>query len=192
MNVTRLFSAGFQPDRLVRDEEPEVEQDFSKVEHYRSRIDEVEGFSGVWEIVKDTVKVTLGKHRLGMLLFLDDLPLHLGAYHQLGTNNIVLNRSLVNIVEAVTKSKKLVNAFVYSILTHEYIHALGHVSEAEVRSLVYDVSRECFGENHIVTTLAEKTPCVLIKGIPLNEIAIPKQAMELVKDLEKPNQRYII
>lgn len=192
MNVTRLFSAGFQPDRLVRDEEPEVEQDFSKVEHYRSRIDEVEGFSGVWEIVKDTVKVTLGKHRLGMLLFLDDLPLHLGAYHQLGTNNIVLNRSLVNIVEAVTKSKKLVNAFVYSILTHEYLHALGHVSEAEVRSLVYDVSRECFGENHIVTTLAEKTPWVLIKGIPLNEIAIPKQAMELVKDLEKPNQRYII
>ena len=192
MNVTRLFSAGFQPDRLVRDEEPEVEQDFSKVEHYRSRIDEVEGFSGVWEIVKDTVKVTLGKHRLGMLLFLDDLPLHLGAYHQLGTNNIVLNRSLVNIVEAVTKSKKLVNAFVYSILTHEYLHALGHVSEAEVRSLVYDVSRECFGENHIVTTLAEKTPWVLIKGIPLNEIALPKQAMELVKDLEKPNQGYII
>jgi len=136
MNVTRLFSAGFQPDKLVRDEEPEVEQDFSKVEHYRSRIDEAEGFSGVWEIVKDTVKVTLGKHRLGMLLFLDDLPLHLGAYHQLGTNNIVLNRSLVNIVEAVTKSKKLVNAFVYSILTHEYLHALGHVSEAEVRSLV--------------------------------------------------------
>jgi hypothetical protein len=192
MNVTRLFSAGFQPDRLVRNEELEVEQDFSKVEHYRSRIDEVEGFSGVWEIVKDTVKVTLGKHRLGMLLFLDDLPLHLGAYHQLGTNNIVLNRSLVNIVEAVTKSKKLVNAFVYSILTHEYIHALGHVSEAEVRSLVYDVSRECFGENHIVTTLAEKTPWVLIKGIPLNEIAMPKQAMELVKDLEKPNQGYII
>jgi len=192
MNVTGLFSAGFQPDRLVRDEEPEVEQDFSKVEHYRSRIDEVEGFSGVWEIVKDTVKVTLGKHRLGMLLFLDDLPLHLGAYHQLGTNNIVLNRCLVNIVEAVTKSKKLVNAFVYSILTHEYIHALGHVSEAEVRSLVYDVSRECFGENHIVTTLAEKTPWVLIKGIPLNEIAMPKQAMELVKDLEKPNQRYIV
>lgn len=192
MNVTRLFSAGFQPDRLVRDEEPEVEQDFSKVEDYRSRIDEAEGFSGVWEIVKDTVKVTLGKHRLGMLLFLDDLPLHLGAYHQLGTNNIVLNRSLVNIVEAVTKSKKLVNAFVYSILTHEYIHALGHVSEAEVRSLVYDVSRECFGKNHIVTTLAEKTPWVLIKGIPLNEIAIPKQAMELVKDLEKPNQGYIV
>jgi hypothetical protein len=192
MNITSLFSAEFQSDRLVRDEEPKAEKEFSKVESYRLRIDEAEGFSGVWEIVKETVKVSLGENRMGMLLFLDDLPLHLGAYHQLGTNNIVLNRSLVNIVEAVTKSKKLVNAFVYSILTHEYLHALGHISEAEVRSLVYDISKQCFGENHIVTTLAEKTPWSLLKGIPLNGITLPKQAMEIVKDFEKPNQRYIV
>jgi len=192
MNLTRLFSAEFQPDRLVRDEEPKAENELSKVESYRLRIDEAEGFSGVWEIVKETVKVSLGKHRLGMLLFLDDLPLHLGAYHPVGTNNIVLNRSLLNIVEAVTKSKKLVNAFVYSILTHEYLHALGHISEAEVHSLVYDISKQCFGEDHIVTTLAEKTPWSLLKGIPLNDITLPKQAMEIVKDFEKPNQRYIV
>ena len=192
MNVTRLFSAEFQPDRLVRDEEPKAENELSKLESYRLRIDEAEGFSGVWEIVKETVKVSLGEHRFGMLLFLDDLPLNLGAYHPVGTNNIVLNRSLLNIVEAVTKSKKLVNAFVYSILTHEYLHALGHISEAEVHSLVYDISKQCFGEDHIVTTLAEKTPWSLLKGIPLNDITLPKQAMEIVKDFEKPNQRYIV
>jgi hypothetical protein len=192
MNVTRLFSAEFQPDRLVRDEESKAEKELSTVESYRLRIDDAEGFSGVWEIVKETVKVSLGEHRLGMLLFLDDLPLHLGAYHPVGTNNIVLNRSLLNIVEAVTKSKKLVNAFVYSILTHEYLHALGHISEAEVRSLVYDISKQCFGEDHIVTTLAEKTPWSLLKGIALNDITLPKQAMEIVKDFEKPNQRYIV
>ena len=38
-----------------------------------------------------------------MMLFLDDLPLRLGAYHPLGTNNIVLNRSLIHIVEVATK-----------------------------------------------------------------------------------------
>ena len=190
MNIIRFSE--FHPDRLVRGNEPKAEEVLSEVESYRSRIEEAEGFSGVWEIVKETVKVCLGKQRLRMLLFLDDLPLHLGAYHQLGTNNIVLNRSLVNIVEAVTKSKKLVNAFVYSILTHEYLHALGHVSETEVRSLVYDVSKECFGPDHIVTTLAEKTPWVLIKGVPLNNLKLPKQDMELIKDLEKPNHRYIV
>ncbi len=191
MNIISLLS-GFQPNRLVRDEEPETKKDLVDVKRYCSMIDDAEGFRGVWEIVKETVKVSLGKHRKGMLLFLDDLPLHLGAYHQLGTNNIVLNRSLVNIVETVTKSKKLVNAFVYSILTHEYLHALGHVSEAEVRSLVYDISKQCFGEDHIVTALAEKTPWVLLKGIPLNGLTVPKQPMELIKDLEKPNHGYIV
>ncbi len=191
MNITRL-SSEFQPNRLVRDEEVELKKYLADVKRYCSMIDDAEGFRGVWEIVKETVKVSLGKHRKGMLLFLDDLPLHLGAYHQLGTNNIVLNRSLVNIVESVTKSKKLVNAFVYSILTHEYLHALGHVSEAEVRSLVYDISKQCFGEDHIVTALAEKTPWVLLKGIPLNGLTVPKQPMELIKDLEKPNHGYIV
>jgi len=191
MNITRL-SSEFQPNRLVRDEKAEPKKDLADVKRYCSMIDDAEGFRGVWEIVKETVKVSLGKHRKGMLLFLDDLPFHLGAYHQLGTNNIVLNRSLVNIVESVTKSKKLVNAFVYSILTHEYLHALGHVSEAEVRSLVYDISKQCFGDDHIVTALAEKTPWVLLRGIPLNGITVPKQPMELIKDLEKPNHGYIV
>jgi hypothetical protein len=191
MTIAHLFSE-FQPDRLVRDREPEAKKQLPNVQHYCSMIDDAEGFSGIWEIVKETVKVSLGKQRMGMLLFLDDLPLHLGAYHQLGTNNIVLNRSLVNIVQSVTKSKKLVNAFVYSILTHEYLHALGHVSEAEVRSLVYDISKQCFGEDHVVTMLAEKTPWSLLKGVPLNGLNVPKQPMELIKDLEKPNQRYIV
>jgi len=192
MSTIKLVSADFQPISLLRDDEPRAEKGLSKVESYCLRIDEAEDLRGIWEIVKETVKVCLGEHRRGMLLFLDDLPLHLGAYHQLGTNNIVLNRRLFNIVEAVTKSRKLVNAFIYSILTHEYLHALGHVSEAEVRSLVYDISKQCFGDDHIATTLAEKTPWSLLKGIPLTGMPAPKQAMELIKDLEKPNQPYIV
>lgn len=191
MSMPIVFSE-FQPIRLIRDEESNAKKDLAEVKRYCSMIDDAEGFTGVWEIVKDTVKTCIGKHRLGMLLFLDDLPLHLGAYHQLGTNNIVLNRSLVNIVESITKSKKLVNAFVYSILTHEYLHALGHVSEVEVRSLVYEISKQCFGEDHIVTVLAEKTPWSLLKGIPLNGLNVTKNPMELIKDLEKPNHSYII
>lgn len=192
MKIDSLFEAEFQRNWLTKEREVKVGEDFSTVESYRSRIDEAEGFSDVWEIVKETVKASLGEQRLGMLLFLDDLPLHLGAYHPLGTNNIVLNRSLVNIVEAITKSKRMVNAFVYSLLTHEYLHALGHISEVEVRSLVYNVSRNCFGNDHIVTTLAEKSPWSLIKGIPLNIMTTSKQAMEIVKDFEKTNHVYIV
>jgi len=127
-----------------------------------------------------------------MMLFLDNLPIQLGAYHQLGTNNIVLNRNLVEIVEATTKSKQLVNAFVYSILLHEYLHALGHVPEGEVRSLVYRISKECFGEEYIVTKLAETSPWALLKDVPLKDIGVPKHFIEIVKDFEKPDQKYII
>jgi len=192
MIIPNLFSSDFQPNRLTTNEKARPQKELPNVDAFCSMIESAEGFKEVWEIVKQTVKTFLGRERQGMLLFLDDLPLHLGAYHQLGTNNIVLNRSLLNIVETVTKSKKIVNAFVYSILTHEYLHALGHVSEVEVRSLVYDISKHCFGKKHIVTSLAEKTPWSLLKGIPLNEIQLSKNPMELVKDLEKPNHSYIV
>jgi hypothetical protein len=164
----------------------------AKVDEYRSRLDKAHGFSDVWEIVKDSAKDSLGEHRVGMMLFLDNLPLQLGAYHPLGTNNIVLNRTLVQIVEAATKSKRLVNAFVYSLLVHEYLHALGHIAEAEVRLLVYRISKECFGEDHVVTRLAEKSPWALLKGVPLSEIEAPKWVIEIVRDFEKSNQKYIV
>jgi len=177
-------------DAAVTGEPEQVKS--ASVEVYRSRNAKAEGYSDVWEIVKDSVKDALGEHRVAMMLFLDDLPLRLGAYHSLGTNNIVLNRVLVQIVEAATQSKKLVNAFVYSLLVHEYLHALGHVPEAEVRPLVYEVSRACFGEDHIVTVLAQKSPWALLKGVPLSRIEAPKRVIEIVKDFERSTERYIV
>lgn len=171
---------------------PETGKASLNAEDYRSRLDKAGGFSQIWEIVKEAVQDSLGENRGSMMLFLDDLPIHLGAYHPLGTNNIVLNRTLIQIVEAATKSKQLVNAFVYSLLVHEYIHALGHVSEAEARGLVYEISRKCFGEDHIATRLAKESPWTLLRDIPLNEIEVPKRVMEIVKDFEKSNQKYIV
>lgn len=164
----------------------------SEIEENQKRLDNVQGYSEVWNIVKDNVKTVLNKQRRGMLLFLDDMPLRLGAYHPLGTNNIVLNRALVQIVETTTKSRKLLNAFVYTILLHEYLHALGHVREAEVRPLVFKVSSACFGEEHITTRLAESGPWSILRGLPLDALGAPKRVMEIVKDFEKTNQRYIV
>lgn len=87
------------------------------------------GYAEVWQIVKDTVKASLNRRRDRMMLFLDDLPVQLGAYHPIGTNNIVLNRTLVQIVEATVESKRVVNALIYNLLLHEYLHALGAYSE---------------------------------------------------------------
>ena len=167
------------------------ESESSIVQRYRSRLENADKYGEIWEVVKDIVKFTLNKYRRGMMLFLDDLPIQLGAYHPLGTNNIVLNRALVQIVEAAIESKRVVNALIYNLLLHEYLHALGQFSEIKVRQMVYEIAEKCFGDNHIATLIAKKSPWILLKGIPLKTVNAPKRVMEIVKDFEKAD-KYIV
>jgi hypothetical protein len=168
-----------------------IEGDSSLSDRCRRRLENAKSYGEVWDVVRDSVEISLQKRRSGMMLFLDDLPIQLGAYHPLGTNNIVLNRALVQIVEAALESKRVVNALIYNLLLHEYLHALGEFSELEVRRLVLEVARKCFGEDHVATVVAKKSPWVLLKGIPLGNVNIPKRVMEIVKDFEKTN-KYIV
>ncbi len=163
----------------------------SYVEVCRMRLEEAKGFGEVYELVKDSVKRSLGKQRLSMLLFLDDLPLQVGAYHQVDTNNIIMNRRLLAIVQATANSRLAVNAFVYSILLHEYMHALGYLREAEVKALVYRVSAEAFGEEHVATRLAKLGPWTLLGNMPTSEAEAPRRVIEIVKDFEKTDRTYI-
>ena len=167
------------------------ELDKATVDAYRRRLDGARSYSDVWELVKDTVDYVFHERRSSMMLFLDDLPVQLGAYHPLGTNNIVLNRVLVQIVEAAVENKATVNALVYNLLVHEYLHALGEISETKVRQSVVKVCKKSFGEDYIATQLAIKSPWTLLKGIPLEGVNVPKRVMEIVKDFERPG-KYIV
>lgn len=163
-------------------------------EKCRRELDNPKSYAEVWTIVRNTVDSTFGKRRSNMMLFLDDLPLQLGAYYPVGTNNIVLNRSLLNIVEASIDSKVKVNALIYNLLLHEYLHALGELSEVKVRCQVVDVAKKCFGDNHEATILAKKTPWILLKDLPLGPFNVPvgsKGIMEIVKDFENSG-RYVV
>ena len=155
------------------------------------RLDHAKGFGDVYEIVKETVKRSLGEYRVGMMLYLDDLPLQLGAYHPVGTNNIVLNRSILNIIEASTQSRQTVNAFVYNILLHEYLHALGYLRERKVKQLIQKITEESFEETHIATELGRNGPWSILKDIPINMFETPKRLREVVKNFEKTDTRYI-
>lgn len=162
-----------------------------KIEDFQKSLDEASSYADVWEIVKNSVSFALKKRRSGMMLFLDDLPLQVGAYHSVGTNNIVLNRMLVQIVEASVKEKRVINGLIYVLLLHEYLHSLGEYSESGAKRLAIDVSKKCFSENHIVASIAIKSPWSLLKGIPLGEVNVPKRVMEIVKNLEKTDE-YIV
>jgi len=162
-----------------------------RVEENKEKLNNAKSYGEIWELVKKTAKEILGKQRVGMMLFLDDLPLNIGAYHPYGTNNIVLNRALVQIVEATTNFRRLINAFIYVLLLHEYLHALGYIDESEVRPLVYQIAKESFSEEHVVTKLALKGPWSILSNVPLHAIKAPKRIIEIVKDFEKDNQNYI-
>ena len=166
----------------------------STLEENQRRLDEAEGYSEVWQTVKDNVKTILNKQRRGMLLFLDDMPLRLGAYHHLGTNNIVLNRSLIQIVEATTKSRKLLNAFVYTLLLHEYLHSLGYVDEEEVRELTQEVCMLALGKAHPATVMAERGVDAYFPKVTYftEEFPLPESfQVELVKDFDRSSVGYI-
>ena len=158
---------------------------------FRDRLETAIKYSEIWEVVKDSVEHVLQKRRRNMMLFLDDLPIQLGAYHPIGTNNIVLNRTLVEIVEEAIKMKNIVNALIYNLLLHEYLHALGQYSERKVRTLVFQITRECFGDDQITTMIAVKSPWELLKGIPVEKVNIPERVIEIVKDFEETD-KYIV
>jgi len=165
--------------------------DSKPTEPFGTTLDKARNYAEVWKIVKQTAEFALGKRRDGMMLFLDDLPLQLGAYYPVGTNNIVLNRALVEIVEASLSDKPTVNALLYNLLLHEYLHALGDLTETGVRREVVEVAKKSFGEQHIATVVACKSPWVLLKDIPLGPYNAPKRVMEIVRDFEKTG-KYIV
>ena len=174
------------------DSEKMIISKLERGKYYSSRLEKAEGYGEVWQIVRETVKNFLGKSRIGMMLFLDSLPLNLGAYHSVGTNNIVLNKALVEMVKVAAETKLEVNAFAYTLLLHEYLHALGYLSEDEVRHLVCKICRACFGENHVATGLAQKGPWSLLNRVQIDAVVAPRGLMEIVKDFERPSQNYIV
>ena len=53
-----------------------------------------------------------------------------------------------------TASPQEFNAFVFVVLAHEYLHALGYLGEREVRQVTAEVALATFGPEHLVTEVA--------------------------------------
>ena len=166
---------------------------------FADELETSENFGDIFEIVKKSVKEHLSQERGGLMLVLADLPIELGAFHGLGTNQIVMNRALLDRVIASGHPRSEINSFVYSILLHEYLHSLGVVDEGEVHQLVYDVSLKTFGPNHPASTIASKGPWTLLRrpgyvdtSIPMeNHLEVKQRNPELITDFDRSHQTYI-
>src|SRR5437879_13193119 len=84
-------------------------------------------FSEVFQLVKKSVKSSLGKRRTGLMLGLADLPEYIGAFHQMGSNFIVMTSSVLEQVTHIAKDRQTLNAYVSYPLHNEYLHTTGSV-----------------------------------------------------------------
>jgi hypothetical protein len=76
----------------------------------RRALSSAEGFDNIFEMVKSATERKLGMHRAGLTLVLGDIPNNVGAYHEMGSNAIVMNRNLLRIVEKLSKSRSKLNS----------------------------------------------------------------------------------
>ena len=156
---------------------------------YVKSLDESKEFSDIFMLVKKAVKETLAEARVGLMLVLADLPGQIGAFHEVGSNAIVLNRRLLNAVVRTGRSMREINSYVFTVLLHEYLHSLGHLDERQVRELSHQITKGAFGEDHpttefVVRGLAEKNVGRFLEN---GEVKLP----QIIPDLEKTVQSYI-
>ncbi|MFQ6053207.1 MAG: hypothetical protein ACE5OO_03120 [Candidatus Bathyarchaeia archaeon] len=150
-------------------------------------LERAEGYADIFALLKKAVKRSLGEHRVGLMLYLGNLPLKVGAFHPMGTNDIVLNRRLIKAAKSEPRRK----AYIFSVLLHEYLHSLGYVQERHVRGLTYKVCLENFGSEHPVTEAAVTGPWVDLRLEDFEEMAEGLD-LELVRDFERIDSGYII
>jgi hypothetical protein len=120
----------------------------------RRTLSSAEGFDVIFEMVKSATERTLGMHRAGLTLVLGDIPNTVGAYHEMGSNTIVMNRNLLKIVEKVAGSRAKRNSYVFMILLHEYLHTLGYTDDKRVRDVGRKITDEFLGKRHVAGEMA--------------------------------------
>jgi len=157
----------------------------------RKQLDACKDFGDVFKIVKKTVELSLGQRRSGLMLYLADLPEQIGAYHSVGTNGIVMNRLALDAVTHSARTMREINAYVYSILLHEYLHALGYIDESEVRKLVFHISKENLGDDHPATEIAHKGPAMIFPGVGEPRLRERSEGVEIVTDFDRSVDSYI-
>jgi len=120
----------------------------------RRALSSADGFDKIFEMVKVATERSTGMHRAGLTLVLGDIPNDVGAYHEMGSNAIVMNRNILRIVEKLSRTRSRRNAYVFMILLHEYLHSLGYTSDRQVRALGRKISDQYLGRRHLAGEMA--------------------------------------
>ncbi len=189
--LKRLFSITYCTLRGVKN------LDYEAVENFDEKLDDCNTLADIFELVKQSVKRFLNRHRSGLMLGLADLGMKqgyfVGAFHLVGSNIIVMNRASME-TALQTVDKKIFNAYCFHLLLHEYLHSFGYVDEEEVRDLTQEVCRLALGNGHPATVMAEQGIAVYFPKVTYftRQSSLPSDIqIELVKDFDSSSVGYI-
>lgn len=167
------------------------------MEFFRAKLDESDNLADIFELVKEAVKRFLGQHRAGLMLGLANLGMRrgffVGAFYPVGSNIIVMNRAPFDVALRTT-DKKVFNGYCFHLLLHEYLHALGYLSEEDVRTLVHSVCNQALGKDNPATVMAERGIAFYFPKVTYfsQDVRIPRGIqIELIKDFDKSSAGYI-
>jgi len=154
-------------------------------------LNECSDFSCIFELVKASVEITLDRRRVGLILGLSDLPNYIGAFHQIGSNFIVMNKRLLREVMG-TGNKRLINSYIFHVLLHEYIHSLGCIDERKTQMLTHGISEKVLGPEHPATMIAKHGIGSVFSNIKNLEHYEPRRIkdIEIIEDFERDNLNY--
>ena len=154
-------------------------------------------YNGLFRLVKKVVKQSTGRIRPAMLLALAYLNPNVGAFHQVGTNAMVLNKLIIDGINMISEDNEKKKAYVFVLLLHEYLHAVGFVNETDVRKLSYAISRTFFGLDHYVTQFSRSSPYSIFVGLKEAIYEIAKSSkidtkIEFISDFDNENANYFM
>ena len=161
-----------------------------QLQYYSNKILQLRNFDEVFELVKMTVDAKFRMHRAGLSLVLQGLPTNLGAYHVLGSNIIIINRRILDIIKT-RRSLEEYNSYLFMVLCHEYLHSFGIVDELQVRKMTNDLCLSLLGEKHTASLMAKYEPWAVFHDLNLYQTNNFEEAFEIVKNFDKTTQSYI-
>ncbi|QLH75389.1 MAG: hypothetical protein HPY73_08040 [Methanomassiliicoccales archaeon] len=159
------------------------------------RLERAKDVIEIFEVVKEAARDSRFGSRAGLMLGLADLGggdgHWIGGLYPIASNVIVLNRKPLSIIKV--SRPEIYRSYVFHVLLHEYIHALGVTDEDETRSIAYRITKEQFGDGHLATAMAKDITSILpYITYPGQRDMIDDPSFELVKGFDRSStDRYI-
>ena len=161
---------------------------------YELTLQNAKNISDVFEMVKKVVREFIGVDQAGLLVGVSDLggsnQGFIGAFYSLDANMIIINKMPLSRIRDT--KPQIYNYYLFHIMLHEYLHSIGSYDEEQTRQMVYEISRNCFGEEHVVTKLATNMSAFIPNLLHPTELPqIQDSNIEFIMGIDKSNTNYI-